>query len=138
MLKYITIIFFAAVAAWAVIDYGRATDRIGEQGQVLRDLEASHQPRISKFVDAWRRAYPEPSADDLVDLRVQAERMKADLTVADEDTASIASAIAARQQRRDQAKAEVEAIPWWQWALVGVSLASVLYAFRYFNQRALG
>lgn len=128
MLKYIIIILVAAIAAWTVIDYGRATDRIGEQGKVLQDLEARHEPQLSKFVDAWRNAYPEPSANDLVELRVEAERMKADPAVAAQNTAAIATALAGQQQVQDRAKAQLQAVPWWQWVLLGLATLGGLYA----------
>ena len=137
MLKNIIIILLAVIAALTVIDYGRGTDRIGEQGKVLQDLEARHEPQLSKFVDAWRNAYPTPSADDLVELRVQAERMKADPTIAVKNTAAIASASAARQQQRDRAKAELEATPWWQWALLGVLTLAVAYALSFVNRLSM-
>jgi hypothetical protein len=125
MLKNVLIILLAVIAALTVIDYGRGTDHIGEQGKILQDLEARHEPQLSKFVDAWRYAHPTPSADDLVELRVQAERMKADPTVAVKNTAAIAS------ESADRATADLGATPWWQWALLGVLTLAVAYALSF-------
>lgn len=54
----------------------QATVRIGEQAQLLDQLEAVHTSAASQLVDDLRNAYPHPSEEDISRLRLLVQRVK--------------------------------------------------------------
>lgn len=82
MLKIVIAIVFVA---WVVSSIVRGHEREEAQDQrtaaqvtVLTTLEGLHDSGVSSLVDEWRTAHPEPSQDELTELRLLAERVKAD------------------------------------------------------------
>lgn len=92
MLRIIVALVVGAFLVVSVLDWNRGSDlqaqRTAEQGRLLAQLEAVNKPAVSKLVDEWRQAYPEPSETRLTELRVLVERVKADPLSADKFTAA--------------------------------------------------
>ncbi|WP_323000495.1 hypothetical protein [Denitromonas sp.] len=83
------------VAAWLVVsvvswhdESTLQTQRNTEQGRLLVELEATKIPGASQLVDEWRKEYPQPSEQRLMELRVLVERVKADPAGAEKYTAA--------------------------------------------------
>lgn len=99
MLKIIIGLIVAAYLAFSFVSCNRdgelQSQRATEQGHILADLEALHHPAVSRLVDDWRKSYPEPSEQRLTELRVLAERVKANPAGAEQYTAQ------AKQKRLD-------------------------------------
>ncbi len=92
MLKIIIALFVASGLVIGVLSWNRESDhqaqRNTEQGVLLGELEALHNPVVSHLVDEWRTAYPAPSDEQLTELRILAERVKADPSSAGKYTAA--------------------------------------------------
>ena len=48
------------------------------QSEILLAMEAQHDAGVSRLLEEWRTAHTEPSPQDLEELRILAERVKAD------------------------------------------------------------
>ena len=59
-----------------------------EQSRLLVELEKMHQPAVSTLVDEWRSTYQEPSTEQVGELRVLVERVKANPASAEKYTAA--------------------------------------------------
>lgn len=82
MFKYIVGFFIAVWIVFSFVDSSREAEaqalRTSEQAQILVDLESLRDAEVSKLVDEWRTTYPNPSAERLTELKLLAERVKAD------------------------------------------------------------
>ncbi|MBP8275552.1 MAG: hypothetical protein KAX55_01490 [Propionivibrio sp.] len=91
MFKYIVGFFFAVWIVFSFVDSSRESEaqaqRTIEQTQILVSLESLHDANVSKLVDEWRAEYPNPSAERLTELKLLAERVKADPKSANKYTA---------------------------------------------------
>lgn len=67
-----------------------------EQRAILTRLEAKKDAKVSEFVQDWRRAYPEASAERLQELRLIEQKVNNDITVAADFT------LAAHQKKADK------------------------------------
>lgn len=53
-----------------------ASQRIKNQDAILGGLQAANNDAVSEFVKDWRKAYPEPSKDELAELRKIQQRIR--------------------------------------------------------------
>lgn len=74
-----------------------------EQRAILTRLEAKKDAKVSEFVQDWRRAYPEASAERLQELRLIEQKVNNDITVAADFT------LAAHQKKADRINAAITA-----------------------------
>lgn len=74
-----------------------------EQRAILTRLEAKKDAKVSEFVQDWRRAYPEASAERLQELRLIEQKVNNDITVAADFT------LAAHQKKADKINAAITA-----------------------------
>lgn len=80
--------WFASSIVSSTAEESRKAQRAAEQGQLLAELEALHNRGVSKLVDEWRSTYPAPTDERLTELRVLAQRVKADPSSAVKYTAN--------------------------------------------------
>lgn len=82
MFKVIIGFFIVAWIAFSFVDSAREAEaqerRVVEQSNLLVSLDGLRDPAVSKLVDEWRRNFPHPSDEQLVELRLLVERVKAD------------------------------------------------------------
>lgn len=64
----------------ALVSY--AAERTEAQDKILVDLLAMKHPVVDDFVDDWRKAFPQPSPQQLTRLKVSAQNIKNDPGVA--------------------------------------------------------
>lgn len=80
MFKWLVLIVVIGLALNSVLSSNREAEhqsaRNREQGALLAEIEHLNTPAISTFVDDWRTAYPEPSAEKINELRVIEQRLK--------------------------------------------------------------
>lgn len=90
MLKWIIVVAVAVGIVSCAVSQNREAElqsaRNREQGILLAQIESLRTPMVSQLVDDWRIAYPNPSDEKLTELRVIAQRVKADPAVAAEFT----------------------------------------------------
>jgi hypothetical protein len=53
-----------------------ASQRVKQQDAILGGLQAANNAAVSEFVKDWRKAYPEPSKEELAELRKIYTRIK--------------------------------------------------------------
>jgi len=91
----VVVVWLATMFVSSSKEEDRQALRTSEQAQLLTQLEALRTPAVSKLVDEWRKEYPAPSEQRLTELKVLAERVKADPKNAEKYTAE------SRQKRFD-------------------------------------
>lgn len=84
----LVLVSFLLAAYWLYSGFTNSRD----QGIVLAQIESAHNPKASAFVEAWRETHSSPSDKELTDLRLMAERIRADPNVAEKYTADLARA----------------------------------------------
>lgn len=87
MLKFLIAIAVILGTAHMLLDASAQKERNAQQGVLLERMEAMNQRQVSVLVDEWRAAYPNPSDERLMELRVIAQRVKADPAAAEKLTA---------------------------------------------------
>ena len=92
MFKFIVGVFVIAWATVWVMDANREADlqaqRTAEQSNLLVQMEKLNQPDVTTLVDEWRKAVSAPSEKQVAELRLIAERIKADPASAKRYTAA--------------------------------------------------
>lgn len=88
MFKTLLLVAVVAVTAMTLIGQSAQAERIDQQALLLERLEEVNHPSVSQLVDEWRVAYPSPSAEELTELRVLLQRVKADPASAHQYTTS--------------------------------------------------
>lgn len=59
-----------------------ASQRVKNQDAILGGLQAANNDVVNEFVRDWRKAYPEPSKDELAELRKIQQRIRKDKSAA--------------------------------------------------------
>lgn len=68
----------------AIITY--SAERTNEQDKILVELQMLKDPHISEFVNDWRNYAPQPSPEQLSELRIIQQNIKNDKSVAEKYT----------------------------------------------------
>jgi len=79
---YCAVTLVVIYGTWTISDTQR-DQRIEQAGPVLASLEEMHLAKVSTFVDTWRNTHKAPTPSDLTALRVDAERIKGNPSLAD-------------------------------------------------------
>lgn len=83
-------VLFLALSVMSYLSYERAQDRQAlrntEQGQLLVEIEGANTPITSKLAEEWQRFYPAPSAEQLSELRIIAQKVRNDPASAEQFT----------------------------------------------------
>lgn len=87
MVKFLVAIVVMLGTAQMLLGESQQAERTAQQAVLLERMEAQNHVHVSQLVDEWRRAYPKPSDAHLTELRVIAQRVKADPAVAEKMTA---------------------------------------------------
>jgi hypothetical protein len=86
----IATISFSALAFLSISEshaqHTEITQRVKNQDAILGGLQASNNEVVSEFVRDWRKAYPEPTKENLSELRKIQQRIKKDKSTAIEMT----------------------------------------------------
>lgn len=100
MFKWLVLIVVIGLALNSVLssnrEAGLQSSRNREQGVLLARIEQLNTKAISSFVDDWRSAYPEPSAEKISELQVIEQRLKNNPSLASQYTK------AAKQESADK------------------------------------
>jgi hypothetical protein len=96
MFKFIIGVVVIAWAASWLMDSNREAElqaqRTAEQSTLLVQMEQMHQLEVTTLVDEWRKAVASPSERQVAELRLIAERIKADPASAKRYTAEAKNA----------------------------------------------
>jgi hypothetical protein len=88
MVKFIVSIAFVAWLGFVFLGSVKQDERIKQQDALLVELEGLHNPKVSKFIDEWRVAYPSPTRDQVTELQILVQRFKNDPASAEQYTAT--------------------------------------------------